>query len=163
MEIIQTFVESWDRQCACLNSVAELITEENKHVTPSADGWPLYHQLAHVHLVRLEWFKKASNNPDLDIKHFFREEGDRWVPSDDLPVLKAALIHLGEVISAWLPGALAEGKPSGGYDHPAFFMQHQIWHEGWHIGLILLALRLNGEEPAEEWEEAKLWGRWRVE
>lgn len=163
MTIIQTLVESWDRQCACLNSVAGLITDENKHVKPSDDGWSLIHQLVHVHLVRLEWFKKVSENPGLEIQHLYRQEGDEWIPSDDLPAVKEAVRHLGEVISAWLPEALAEGKPSGGYDHPVYFLQHQIWHEGWHIGLIMLGLRLNGEEPPEEWEEANLWGHWRVE
>ncbi len=36
-----------------------------------------------------------------------------------------------------------------------------VWHEGWHAGIILLALRLNGREPAEQWEETNLWGIWR--
>jgi hypothetical protein len=38
-----------------------------------------------------------------------------------------------------------------------------IWHEGWHVGLIFLALRLAGEEPKQEWEEANVWGEWRIE
>ena len=38
-----------------------------------------------------------------------------------------------------------------------------VWHDGWHVGLIFLALRLNGQEPPEEWEEPNVWGQWRTE
>ena len=38
-----------------------------------------------------------------------------------------------------------------------------IWHDGWHVGLIFLGLRLNGQEPPEEWEEPNVWGQWRTE
>jgi hypothetical protein len=38
-----------------------------------------------------------------------------------------------------------------------------VWHDGWHVGLIFLALRLNGQEPREEWEEPNVWGLWRTE
>ena len=43
------------------------------------------------------------------------------------------------------------------------FLQHMVWHDGWHVGLIFLALRLNGQEPPEEWEEPNVWGQWRTE
>lgn len=38
-----------------------------------------------------------------------------------------------------------------------------VWHEGWHIGAILLALRVNGFDVTDEWEEENLWGQWRTE
>ena len=30
------------------------------------------------------------------------------------------------------------------YDHPILFLQHMIWHEGYHHGQIKLALKLTG-------------------
>ena len=29
--------------------------------------------------------------------------------------------------------------------------------------IVFLALRLNGQEPPEEWEEPNVWGQWRTE
>lgn len=60
--------------------------------------------------------------------------------------------------------ALGKGVTQfGWYDNPVLFIQHMVWHEGWHIGLIFLALRLAGQEIPEEWEETKVWGEWRTE
>lgn len=38
-----------------------------------------------------------------------------------------------------------------------------IWHEGWHVWLIFLGLRLAEQEPPQEWEEEKVWGEGRTE
>jgi hypothetical protein len=38
-----------------------------------------------------------------------------------------------------------------------------VWHEGYHAGLILLALRNAGQEPTEEWDEYNIWALWRVD
>ena len=63
-----------------------------------------------------------------------------------------------------LAEALQEGRVKvGGYDHPVFFLQHLVFHEGWHIALIFLAFRLAGQEIPEEWEEARVWGEWRTD
>lgn len=59
-------------------------------------------------------------------------------------------------------GAPLEGE-NARYDNPVLLLQHMIWHDGWHVGLIFLALRLNGQEPPEEWEEPNVWGQWRTE
>jgi uncharacterized damage-inducible protein DinB len=163
MDITQTFVESWRRQCACMNDIAELVTEDVANVKPSEDGWCLSRQLCHVQAVRLGWFSNATGQEHPELDYLFTQEGEKWIPSTDLAKIRSQLKLSGEAIEKWLTTALPEGKQSGGYDHPAFFLQHMVWHEGWHIGLIMLGLRLAGKEPTDEWEEAHLWGRWRVE
>ena len=35
------------------------------------------------------------------------------------------------------------------YDHPLLFLQHMIWHEGYHHGQIKLALKVAGR-PFED-------------
>ena len=76
-------------------------------------------------------------------------------------------LGLGGETSADLDGYVEELEPMAGehvvYDNPIPFLQHMVWHDGWHVGLIFLALRLNGQEPPEEWEEPNVWGQWRTE
>lgn len=46
------------------------------------------------------------------------------------------------------------------YDHPILFLQHMIWHEGYHHGQIKLALKGTGR-PLEDAEVGPLtWGVW---
>ena len=94
-------------------------------------------------------------------------QADRETPLEDLNAIKAALEASGAAVRA----AVEEGLQTGGpmksenvtYDNPVLFLQHMVWHDGWHIGLIFLALRKNGQEPPEEWEEPNVWGLWRTE
>ncbi len=46
------------------------------------------------------------------------------------------------------------------YDHPILFLQHMIWHEGYHHGQIKLALKL-ADQPLNDDEMGPLtWGVW---
>jgi hypothetical protein len=46
------------------------------------------------------------------------------------------------------------------YDHPLLYLQHMIWHEGYHHGQMKLALKMTGR-PFEDEEIGPLtWGIW---
>lgn len=160
MQLLDALLESWDRQCQILNAVGSLVDESNRGVKPSEDGWPLDHQLAHVHEVRREWLSKIA--PERELPSAFT---DGWrTPISDLDEIKRLLGESATAVREGVRDRLTDGTGEiGGYDHPVLFLQHMVWHEGWHVGLIMLALRLNGQEPAPEWEENHIWGRWRTE
>lgn len=161
MDLVAPLLDSWDRQCTIVRNVASLVDEGNRTAKPSPDGKDLADQLAHIHLVRCGWLhnvmpeKAAALGPD-----FAPWNGP--VP-DSLDERRARLDASEKAIRDFLAEQLPIGAPVGGYDHPVLFLQHMVWHEGWHIGLMFLALRLNGQEPPEEWEEPNVWGLWRVE
>ena len=162
MDITEVLLDSWDRQNRIVEAVAGLVTEETRNALPSADGWPLYHQLAHIHLVRRYWLSQFAPKYAEGLGESY---SDGWqTPIEDLDAIKSYLKASGVAVrEAVREGLATGGAPSGGYDHPVYFLQHMIWHEGWHVGLIFLGLRLAGHEPTEEWEESKVWSEWRIE
>lgn len=162
MDVSSALLDSWDRQARIVRSVAGLVNENNKVAKPSPDGWPLWVHLAHIHKVRS--FFLAQLDPGL--AESLPETFSRgWSgPIDDLELIKTALDESGIAVRQAVAQAFENGQAKvGWYDNPVLFLQHMIWHEGWHVGLIFLGLRLNGEEPAEEWEEANVWGQFRME
>src|SRR4051812_27808658 len=89
MDLIDALLDSWDRQCKIVDNVATLIDENNRDVKPSEDGWPLYHQLAHIHLVRRYWLSQVS--PDRAAK-LGESYVDGWMtPISDLAKIKSLL------------------------------------------------------------------------
>ena len=162
MTVTEALLDSWDRQNRIVNAVAGLVDEDTRNALPSPDGWPLYHQLAHIHLVRQYWLSQFSPKHAAGLGDAFV---DGWTtPIEDLDEIKSHLRASGQAVRDAVSESLAgDAGPSGGYDHPVFFLQHMIWHEGWHVGLIFLGLRLAGKEPPEGWEEPNVWGEWRVE
>lgn len=162
MTLSEALIDSWVRQARIVKNVAGLVDESNRKAKPSEDGWPLDHQLAHIHLVRQYWLSRIDPERADQMEEAFT---DKWTtPIDDLDKIKrlldesASAIH--ESMSEQLQG---EMKAIGGYDNQVLFLEHMIWHEGWHVGLLFLGLRLNGQEPQEEWEEPNVWGLWRTE
>lgn len=162
MNITAALLDSWDRQSRIVNAVATRVTPANKLAQPSPDGMPLFAQLAHIHKVRAHWLGELDKELSASLPEVYL---DGWSnPVDDLEVLRDALVKSGEAVRAALERAFESGQEKcGGYDNPVLFLQHMVWHDGWHVGLILLALRQAGEEPTEEWEELNVWGEWRTE
>lgn len=165
MDITMAILESWDRQCQIVDSVTTLIDNANRHVKPSEDGWSLDRHLAHMHGVRRFFLSQVA--PEHAAGLVTASADREGTPLADLDAIKACLKASGTAVRCSVQQAIEKGGPMAGehvvYDNPVLFLQHMVWHDGWHVGLIFLALRLNGQEPPEEWEEPNVWGRWRTE
>lgn len=165
MDITEALLDSWDRQCRIVDAVATLIDEDNRHVTPSEDGWPLDRQLSHMHGVRRFFLSQVAPHHAEGL--ISASADDQGTPIEDLDAIKACLKASGQAVRDAVKEGLEKGGPMSSehvtYDNPVLLMQHMVWHDGWHVGLIFLGLRLNGQEPPEEWEEPNVWGLWRTE
>jgi uncharacterized damage-inducible protein DinB len=165
MDLAEALLDSWDRQCRIVNTVATLIDDSNRHFKPSEDGMPLDAQLAHMHGTRRYFLSQvAPKQAEELITAYADREG---TPIADLNAIKECLVASGKAVRDAAQEGLQKGGPMAGgnavYENAVLFLQHMVWHEGWHTGLIFLALRLNGQEPPEEWEEPNVWGQWRTE
>lgn len=166
MDLLTALLDSWDRQCAIVEAVAGLVHEGNRHAKPSDEGWPLDLHLAHMHNVRRHFLLEVAQERGKALASSYADEN--WTPLADLAALRACLRESGAAVREAVGEALASGVgpmqgPHVTYDNPVLLLQHMVWHDGWHVGLIFLALRRVGEEPNEEWDEPNVWGRWRTE
>lgn len=166
MNLSDALLDSWDRQCTIVDNVCTLIDESNRHVKPSEDGWPLDKQLAHMHRVRKFFLAQVAPEHAAALGDSYADE--IGTPIADLEQIKQNLSESGVAVRTAVSEALAKGVnpmvgPNVTYDNPVLLLQHMVWHDGWHVGLIFLGLRLNGQEPPEEWDEPNVWGLWRTE
>jgi uncharacterized damage-inducible protein DinB len=162
VSLTEAILDSWDRQCRIVAAVASRIDASNRHLKPSEDGWPLDYHLAHMHHVRKEWLTKVNPERGSRLGNAFTAEWEN--PIEDLDAIRERLQESGRAVRDAVRDALAAGTGAvGGYDHPILFLQHMVWHDGWHVGLLFLGLRLAGQEPPPEWEEENVWGEWRTE
>lgn len=165
MNLHLALLDSWDRQCEIVKAVASLVTTENRHFRPADDGLRLDEQLAHIHGTRRFWLSQLAPNEAAALPS--SRQDDEGTPLEDLDALRACLGASAAAVRDLVELSLDQSGPLAGgaatYDHPVLFLQHMVWHEGWHVGQIMTALRVNGQEPTEEWEETHLWGGWRTE
>jgi uncharacterized damage-inducible protein DinB len=165
MDLAANLLESWDRQCRIVAAVASLVDEANRTVKPSDDGMALDAQLAHMHSVRRYFLSQVAPAHASGLTTAYADK--EGTPLADLDSIKACLEASGKAVREAVKEGIEKGGPMAGgnvvYDNAVLFLQHMVWHDGWHVGLIFLALRLNGQEPPEEWEEPNVWGLWRTE
>jgi uncharacterized damage-inducible protein DinB len=165
MDLAADLLDSWDRQSKIVNSVASLIDDSNRHVKPSEDGMSLDRQLSHMHGVRRYFLSQVA--PEYAANLTSASADKEGTPLADLDQIKACLNESAKAVRDAVQEGVKKGGPMAGgnvvYDNAVLFLQHMVWHDGWHVGLIFLALRLNGQEPLEEWEEPNVWGLWRTE
>ncbi len=159
----QALLESWARQCRIVSNLTTLLTPELLLAKPDNDGWTVAFHLAHVHSVRRYWHMKAAGLEAPVGASLYTVDGEDWIPSLDLDEVRTRLAESEALVRDWVADKLAAGAQTvGNYDHPVLYLQHMVWHEGWHVGLIVLALRLAGHEPSDEWESANVWDQWRL-
>lgn len=164
MTPMEALFESWTRQCQMLDNLIGILTPELLEAKPSGDGWTIAFHLAHVHGTRRYWQMKATgaDEPVGPSLYTFIDD-ETYIPSSDLGEIKARLKESGDMVGNWVKAQIESGSPKlEHYDHPVMYIQHMMWHEGWHFGLIMLALRVAGNEPSEEWECANIWDLWRL-
>jgi uncharacterized damage-inducible protein DinB len=163
MTPVEALLDSWTRQSKILSNLTGILTPELLNAKPSEDGWTVAFHLAHLHGTRRYWHMNAAGleqavGPSL----YTFKEGEDPVPSLDLDEIRARLRESEALVRAWVAEKIESGEQQvGNYDHPVLYLQHMVWHEGWHVALIMLALRLAGHEPTEEWECENIWDLWR--
>ncbi|MCW5937501.1 MAG: DinB family protein [Fimbriimonadaceae bacterium] len=159
----EALLESWTRQSKILANITTLLTPELLEAKPSEDGWTVAFHLAHLHSTRRYWHMNAAGLEKPYGPSLYTVTGDEWIPSHDLDEIRERLAESEGLVHDWVATKIMEGAQQvGNYDHPVLYLQHMIWHEGWHCGLIFLALRLAGHEPTEEWECENVWDLWRL-
>ncbi len=160
--LLNAILDSWDRQARIVNAVAGHINEETKLLKPASDSWPIYQHLAHMHSTRKYFLGQFAEGASKALPYLFPNGWEQSI--DDLDVIREALELSAIALRNAVSDSLAKGIDKvGWYDNALLYLQHMVWHEGWHVGLIMQALRLGGCEPPEEWEEAKICGEWRTE
>lgn len=157
----EVLLESWNRQAEIVNRLAGIVDENVLNAKPSEDGWTIGFHLCHMHGVRKGWLSEISPSHAESLESLI-EGGWQGTPSSDLRLIRAELRKSGEAVGTAFRDLMSRGvERIAPYDHPVHFLEHMVWHDGWHYGLIALALRLAGKELDEEWEERNVWGIWR--
>lgn len=168
MNATEALLEAWNRQARIIDNLASLMTPELLVAKPSEDGWTLAFHFAHMHSTRRGWHLNAAGleEPVGASLYTVTGSGETWddyAPSDDISEIRSKLAESAKLVHDWTAEQIEAGtQQAGNYDHPVLYLQHMLWHEGWHAGLIILAMRLAGHEVPEPQECELIWDQWRL-
>lgn len=153
-DLLEAALDSWDRNNAILVNLLRLIPDGGLQARATEGSPSVAQMFSHVHYVRLVFVSE-------DAPEFARAmPKDEWSGEHNPSQLAAMLNDSAKAVREAVQNKIATGgEMKLHYDHPLFFLQHMIWHEGYHHGQIKLALKLAGKPILNE---AAGPGTWRV-
>jgi uncharacterized damage-inducible protein DinB len=153
--LLHALLDSWDRNNTILVNLLRAIPNDMMetratHGSPSIAGL-----FMHIHYVRLVFIAE-------DAPEFARElpQGE-WRAERDRDRMAQMLNDSATAVRDAVRGRLEANRDMDlHYDHPILFLQHMVWHEGYHHGQIKLALKLAGRPMDDEEAGPLTWDVW---
>ena len=154
-QLLDVLLDSWDRANVILVNLLRAIPPGGLAAKGAADSPSVAQLFMHVHYVRLAFVSE-------DAPEFARDvPAEEWRDERDIDAIARMLDESAIAVREAVVGRLHAGKPMDRrYDHPILFIQHMIWHEGYHHGQIKLTLKQAGQPFDDEEIGPVTWDVW---
>jgi len=153
--LLDAVLDSWDRNNTILVNLLRTVPKGGLDVKAMQDGPSVAQMFTHMHYVRLVFISEDA--PDLAREVPVNE----WAEEHNPDRIAQMLNESAEAVRKVLESSVKSGREMKvHYDHPILFLQHMIWHEGYHHGQIKLALKLAGTPMTDEEAGPVTWSVW---
>ncbi|HVO57858.1 MAG TPA: DinB family protein [Dongiaceae bacterium] len=154
VRLLDALLDSWQRSNVILTNLLRAVPEGGLDVRGTLDSPSVAQLFAHMHFVRLVFLAE-------DAPEFARPLTEEWVAEKDVPRLVDMLNESANAVAQAVRERVETSRPMNmHYDHPILFLQHMIWHEGYHHGQIKLALKGAGLPMNDEAAGPLTWSVW---
>jgi uncharacterized damage-inducible protein DinB len=153
--LLDDLLDSWDRDNTILVNLLRALPGGGLEVRAVEGGPSIAELFTHIHYVRLVFVSE-------DAPEFARALPEKeWTSENDPDRIAQMLNDSAKVVREAVKSRVeTEREMNLHYDHPILFLQHMIWHEGYHHGQIKLALKLAGHPITDEEAGPVTWDVW---
>jgi uncharacterized damage-inducible protein DinB len=162
--LLEALLDSWDRNNTIMVGLLHALPEGGLEAKASSSSPNVAALFAHVCYLRLALV--CESDPEFATRHpeIVPSDDDEWLEEHDLERMTHKLNDsakvLRDAVKRWVETGQNVKAGSPGYDHPILLLQHMIWHEGYHVGQIKLALKLTGSPMTDQQAGAVTWSIW---
>jgi uncharacterized damage-inducible protein DinB len=165
--LLEALLDSWNRNNTILINLLRALPEGGLEARAMEGSPSVAVQFSHIHGTRLFFVSKTAPEFAKDLAQLFRQDGEDWLAERDPQRITQALLESARAIGEAVKNRLDAGQDMKGanvsYDHPILLLQHLLWHEGYHVGQMMLALKAMGRPMNDEQTEPVMWAVWRHE
>jgi uncharacterized damage-inducible protein DinB len=153
--LLDALLDSWERNNIILVNLLRLVPEGGLEARAAVDSPSVAEMLTHIHYVRLVFISEDAPEFAGELQH------QKWINERDPGRIEQMLLASSKAVHDAVKGRIESAQDMDlHYDHPIFFLQHMIWHEGYHHGQIKLALKLTGHPVTNKQAGPLTWGVW---
>jgi uncharacterized damage-inducible protein DinB len=153
--LLEALLDSWDRNNTILLNLLRALPEGGLDARAMEGSPSVGEMFAHIHYVRLIFVfedapELARNLPEKE-----------WVVERDAGRMALMLNDSAKAVRDAVKSRVETGRNMNlHYDHPILFLQHMLWHEGYHHGQIKLALKMAGRPITDKEAGPVTWSVW---
>ncbi|HEY3937580.1 MAG TPA: DinB family protein [Bryobacteraceae bacterium] len=153
--LLAVILDSWNRNNRILVNLVRALPAGGLEARVMSGSPSVAEMFTHMHFVRLIFL--AEDAPEFAIPLPQRE----WLNEGNPDRIAEELERSAKAVRDAVESRVESGQEMKlHYDHPLLYLQHMIWHEGYHHGQIKLALKVTGH-PVEDEEIGPLtWDIW---
>jgi uncharacterized damage-inducible protein DinB len=152
--LLAALLDSWDRNNTILINLLRIVPAGGFAARATPDSPTVAQMFNHIHSVRLVFISE-------DAPELARPVPEEWTDLADPDRIAQLLAESGKAVREVVQNRIETGQPMQiHYDHPILFLQHMIWHEGYHHGQIKLALKAAGIPLANQQAGPVTWCVW---
>jgi uncharacterized damage-inducible protein DinB len=153
--ILEIILESWDRNNRILVNLVRALPPGGLEARAMSGSPSVAEMLTHIHYVRLVFLEEDC--PEFAI----RVPAEEWSAEASSDRIARDLDASAKAVRDAVKSVIRSDQAMKlHYDHPLLYLQHMIWHEGYHHGQIKLALKINGRPLENEMIGPGTWGIW---
>ena len=153
--LLEALLDSWDRNNTILVNLLHAVPQGGLEAKVMVDSPSVAQMFTHIHYVRLVFV--LEDMPEFSVELPKVE----WLLERDVTRIAQMLGESAAVVREAVKSRIETHQDMNlHYDHPILFLQHMIWHEGYHQGQIKLALKLTGSPISDQEVGAGTWGIW---
>jgi uncharacterized damage-inducible protein DinB len=153
--LLENLLDAWDRNNRILVNLLGALPEGGLDARALEGSPTVAEMFTHMHYVRLVLLSE-------DVPEFAKPVPAReWRNEREPERIAAALEESAKAVRDAVESLLRSGgQMKMHYDNPLLFLDHLIWHEGYHHGQIKLALKAAGHALEDEEIGALTWDLW---
>jgi uncharacterized damage-inducible protein DinB len=153
--LLEALLDSWDRSNTILVNLLRAVPQGGLQARVMESSPSVAELFTHIHYVRLVFI--AEDVPEL-AKDLPAQE---WMDERDPGRIAQMLNESASAVREAVRNRVEAGQDMNlHYDHPILFLQHMLWHEGYHHGQIKLALKITGRPLTDQKAGRVTWGVW---
>lgn len=153
--LLAALLDSWRRNNTILVNLLRALPDGGLEARAIPDSPSVGQMFTHIHYVRLAFLSE-------DAPEFAQElPVTEWDEEPDPDRIARMLNESAEAVGNAVRSKIVAGQDMDlHYDHPILFLQHMLWHEGYHHGQIKLALKATGHAITDKKAGPVTWGVW---
>lgn len=153
--VLEALLDSWDRNNRIVTNLLNVIPAGGLEARATPGSPTVAALFMHFHYVRLVFIEE--NTPEFGPE----VPTDEWGIEPDRDRLTRMLNDSAQAVRDVVKASVTTGRAMDlHYDHPILFLQHMLWHEGYHHGQIKIALKLAGVPLADDVIGPLSWSVW---